>query len=96
MKGGYQIIDFKGKELGEDAITITGAYAKALTGKAILCENVVIGSGLPPISFFATATPSDYGYVLSTIMFGTYSYAITITDEDGVTAIVTELATAGE
>lgn len=94
-KGGYQIIDFGGVELGETAVTIKGAYAKAGTGKAILLENFKMGES-NVLSTFGTALLDSDDYVI-TVPFGrVYNAVITIADDDTVTAAAVELAEASE
>lgn len=90
--GGYQIIDFKGIELGETAVTIPDAYAKCATGKAILAENIVLGEGSDPVSGFVISALSEDGYTLTFLIAGVHSVVVTITDEDAVTAAVIQLA----
>lgn len=93
-KGGYQIIDFGGRELGETAVNIKDAYKKASTGKVILCENVAIDNGPSGFSIFAPSCEVEGGYAISFIIAGTFSVVITIADDDNVTAAVVTLAEA--
>lgn len=87
-KGGYQIIDFSGYTLSDDTpVTVKGAFKKATTGKAVLCENV---NGL---TFFGTViTPEDNvvyisftAGILSEDTPAVVTQIIEITDEDAVT-----------
>lgn len=94
-KGGYQIIDFGGASLGETAVTIKGAYAKAGTGKALLLENFMIGES-NVLSAFGVALLSSDDYVITIPITGVYNAVITIDDDDAVVAAVVELAEASD
>ena len=68
MKGGYVLVDCKGLDLlSESTQTITGLYAKVkaamATGKMIIAENMVWGSGKPisPVAAFGIDMGSTYG-----------------------------------
>ncbi len=82
MKGGYQIISFATFGGGEGE-KIVGAYKKAITGKAILIEDLDIGEGVR-ISGFGVAIVGD-GSVTINITVGLIGITITITNEDVVT-----------
>lgn len=88
--GGYQIIDFKGIDLGETAVTLPGAYGKATAGKPVLAENLNIGRAVP--ACFMTVSPGDDLVELTALVGGVYSASVYITDEDAVTAAARELA----
>lgn len=81
-KGGYKIIDFKGKTLSGTKTVIPGIYeAIEGTDKAIMASGVVISTTEFKDEFVPVELSS--GDYLITPFHG---YAITITDDDEVTA----------
>lgn len=100
MKGGYQIIDCKGLDLTtEGGVTIPEVYKKVATGKALLLENVVI-SGVEIGGMFAFSTPAEDSAVIPLSLVipdtGVIDVAITVTNENNVSATIIEPADDGE
>lgn len=92
--GGYQVVDFKNVVLSETPVTISGIYKKVSTGKAILCENLLLGESAIPITIFSCATPVDAGMSITIVLNGVYTANILVTDADAVSVTVTKLAEA--
>ena len=88
MNGGYQVIDFENTTL-QTPQTIKGAFEKAKSKKAILCENLF---GVTGFLYDSTPNVTD----TATLIFNTFvsdavkiAY-ITISDEDVVTLVLPE------
>lgn len=86
LKGGYKIVDFKGKALSTTAVVIPGIY-DAIEGnysKPLLASGIVI-----TISGLDTEYADEY--IVPTVSSGDYNitfhgYTIAIDDDDKVTA----------
>lgn len=98
MLGGYQIIDFGGTALSDTPVTIKDAFKKAISGKALLLENVVFEGLNIPVNTFGCVVPEDNIAVISftftaitldTPIVG--NGVIVITDEDAVTGDIITL-----
>lgn len=89
-KGGYQVISFAGFT-GASGEKITGAYAKASSGKAILVED--FNQDGVSISGFGIAVPATDTDVSIFLSFGKVVLDINITNEDVVSITTTKLAT---
>ena len=93
MKGGYQIIDFKGADvMTEGGITVKGAFEKCSAGKAMLFENISL-SALVIKALFAYVIAGEDNYI-SPITFSDgeafYNGIFTVTNEDVVTFTIIE------
>lgn len=81
LKGGYQIIDLKGENLTENAVTIPGIY-DSIEGnyhKPLLLSGIVIG-GIERPDVYTSASVNSSNYVLPL-----YNGSITVTSENLVT-----------
>ena len=72
MKGGYVLVNCGGLDLlSESSQTISGLYNRVksalATGKMMIAENVIWGSGkaISPIPVFAIDMGSDYGIYIT-------------------------------
>ena len=72
MKAGYVLVNCSGLDLtNESTQTISGLYKKVqaamATGKAIIAENIIWGTGKPitPIACFAIDMGSTYGIYIT-------------------------------
>ena len=72
MKAGYVLVNCSGLDLlKDDTQTIAGLYDKVAaamsTGKAIIAENIIWGTGKPisPIACFAIDMGSPYGIYIT-------------------------------
>lgn len=81
MKGGYQIIDFRGVNLTESAKTIPGIYEsiKGNHHKPLLLSGLVL-SGVEKAGVFSEPETSAGNYV-----FSVYGGTLTVTAENAVT-----------
>lgn len=88
-KGGYQIIDFTGKEIDTTGITIPGVYA-AIEGatKPILAANVYApdGFGELVLNFYVNLALESSDFVI----LQNASYKITVNDDDLVKLVAIE------
>lgn len=87
MLGGYQVIDFKGTNLGSDAVIIKDAFKKAKSGKALLIENM---TGVSGFVYDVAVNSTDTAVIplMLVIEDAPVIGIITITDEDACTLSV--------
>lgn len=81
-KGGYQIVDFKGKELAPDSITVIPGIYELIEGnynKPILCSGIVF-NGVEYDDTFSEAKVSDDG----DIHIEMYGRDVVINDDDQI------------
>lgn len=92
MKGGYQIIDFRGVDFTVGTATKVDGVYERIEGnynKALLIENFSIG-GVEQNATWVVETTNSANYVL----IGLSGYNITVTNADNVT--VTAITSGGE
>lgn len=86
MKGGYQIVDFKGVAITlDEEITIDGIYEAVTNGnkKALLLENLNVGGTLFQAIYVVAPVSVDSTTGIATIV--AYEYTIEVANDDGVT-----------
>lgn len=91
MKGGYQVIDLKGKSLSSSAVTLEGIYDAVEGADApILLEGINIGgTELKPqfVNFVSSSGGAFLGHIITSASTTTLTlYQISIASTDAVTA----------